>query len=289
MPMGRFWSTFWTVLGCLLLVGWVSGITGEVVVLFGLLSYAAPTIALWLSLINVAVVPIWAALTFIDWRWGWRPDNAGLRLTPAAAFWLVPGLLAGGLAAVIARLITGGPLGLAPLSAELLVMLLLMAVQLFGAELIYRGLVISRLQYDLAGRDLLIMAIGIPFVWTLAQQMLVRLIFISPVPGTGITGLGTAAVSVFLSLLFLRTDSVWLAAGVRMGLVIVAGLLGLGRVGNLQSLDQGLLIVFGIPAVLFLLLEIAKLNNLRRPGGPRGGGRQRTTYGKTVRGPWGPH
>lgn len=287
--MSRFWSTFWTVLGCLLLVGWVAGITGEVVGLFGLLSHVAPTVSLWLALINLAVVPIWAALTFIDWRWGWTTDNAGLRLTPAAVFWLLPGLLAGGLAAAFARLITGGPLGLAPLSAELLALVLLVAVQIFGAELIYRGVAISRLQYDLAGRDLLILAIGIPFVWTLAQQVIVRLIFISPVPGTGIAGLGTAAVSVFLSLLFLRTDSVWLAAGVRMGLVITAALLGVGRVEDLRVLEQGLLIVFGIPAVILLLLEINKFGNLRRPDGPRGGGRQRVVYGKTVRGPWGPH
>ena len=287
--MSRFWSTFWTVLGCLHLIGWVTGITGEVVGLFGLLRLVAPTVNFWLAQINLTVVPIWAALTFIDWRWGWKPDNAGLRLYPAAWFWLLPGILAGGVAAVVATLISGGALALASLSLESLVLLLLMMVQIFGAELIYRGVLISRLQSDLAGRDLLVLALAIPFVWTLAQQVVARLIFISPVPGTGIAGLGTGALSVFLSLLFLRTDSVWLAAGVRMGLLVVAALFGLGRGGDLSLIEPGLLIVFGVPAVILLLMEIARLNNLRRPGGPRGGGRQRVVYGKTVRGPWGPH
>lgn len=292
--MSRFWSTFWTVAGFLFLIGWLQGIIDIILGLFGVLDIVAPQISEWVHRIGWAVVPIWGALTWIDWKWGWKPENAGLRTTSAAVFWLLPGLLVGALAAGLAHLVegmlNGGTIGVAPsLPVSTLALVVLVAGQLFGSELVYRGVLISRIQYDLSGRDLLILAIGMPFVWTLAQQVIGQMINL--IPFTWITGAGTAALSVFLSLLFLRTDSVWLGAGMRIGLMLAASLVGLkagdpAAVGA-RGTGTGMLIVFGIPALILLLMEINKLGNIRRPG-PRGG-RQRVVQSKTVRGPWGPH
>jgi hypothetical protein len=115
------------------------------------------------------------------------------------------------------------------------------------------------------------------------------LIALYPVPSTGISTLGTAAMSVCLSLLFLRTDSVWLTAGIRMGVHLLSFGLGSSLPPRTFPADAGLAIVFGVPAVIMLLLEINKLQSFRRPGGGSRRGPQRVVYGRTVRGPWGPH
>lgn len=303
--MSRFWSAFWRVAGFLFLIGWLQRLAEIVLTLFTALDLFAPQVSRWIHLLSWAVVPIMSSLTFVDWRWGWKPDNAGLRTTFPAVFWLFPGLLAGALAAGLAHLVNGalggGGLSLTPpsLSVSTLVVAVVGLVVIFGSELIYRGIVISRLQSDLSGRDLLLLAVGMPLVWVVAQQVIGRIILINPIPPTGITGLGAAALSVFLSLLFLRTDSVWLGAGVRAGAWLTSLLAGF-RIGDVLGLDPrylgtrvlgdqtGLLLVFGIPAAILLFLEISKLGQIRRPGGPRGGSK-RGVYGKTVRGPWGPH
>lgn len=298
MPMNRFWSSFWTVAGFLFLLGWLQGLADMVLGLFGLVELVSGLAAGWILLISAAVVPVWGALTFIDWRWGWKPDNAGLRTNFPAVFWLFPGLLAGAVAAGLAHLINGGGQMAAPgLSFSMILLLAVLTVQIFASELVYRGAVISRLQSDLSGRDLLILVIGFPFAWTLIQMVIGRILWISPVPATGISGMGTAALSVFLSLLFLRTNSVWLAAGVRVGLMLTAALMGLNAGDVAAGLrggsgiaarggDTGLLLLFGIPAAILLWQEISRMRRVRRPG-PRGG--QKVVYGKTVRGPWGPH
>jgi membrane protease YdiL (CAAX protease family) len=291
MPMNRFWSSFWTVAGFLLLLGWLQRLVDTVVTLFGILDKISTQASSLVLFLSWAVVPAWGALKFVDWRWGWKPDNAGLRTTPAAAFWLIPGLLAGGLAVALVYLIGGGSispsLGRFPSVADAVVILALVAAGAFASEVVYRGVLISRFQQDLSGMQMLLLAIGMPFVWTFAQHAIGRVLFINPVPSTGILGLGTAVMSVFLSLLFLRTDSVWLTAGMR----IPVALMGTGIMGEIRPpmVDQGLLIVFGIPAVILLLMELDKMGTFRRPGGGPRRGPQRVVHGKTVRGPWGPH
>ncbi|MFZ5813974.1 MAG: type II CAAX prenyl endopeptidase Rce1 family protein [Bacillota bacterium] len=298
--MSRFWSAFWTVAGFLFLMGLLQMIADTVVILFGVVPLFLGGQSEWLIAISRVAVPIWGALIWGDWKWGWKSDNAGLRTTPAALFWLVPGLLGGLLAGGLALLISqGGSLSLPALKLgpEVLAATLVAMAAAFATELIFRGMVISRLQYDLAGQQLLLLALGMPLAWEFIQAVIGRVLFIYPVPDPDIFGAGTVALSLFLTLLFLRTDSVWLTAGVRMGLALLSGLLGVG--GGLSDLrlpiphltglgETGLLVVFGIPAAVLLALELSRLNRLRRPPGPRRGP-QRVVHGKTVRGPWGPH
>lgn len=295
--MSRFWSSFWTVAGFLFLLGLLQMIVDQVVTVFGLIGGTAGT---FLRLLSAAVVPIWGALTFVDWRWGWKPDNAGVRTTPAAILWLLPGLAAGALAGVLAHFLTGVLGGQAArpelaLSPTLLTLVAIGAVGAFTTELVFRGVVASRFQHDLGGRDLLILATVMPLAWKLIQVVVGGVFFINPQPDAAISGLGTLALSVFLTLLFLRTDSVWLSAGIRAGLgaVIPLPVLGLsgGPAQNLSLLrwgasDVSLLIVFGVPALILLLMEINRLNTFRRPPVRRP---QRPAFGKTIRGPWGPH
>lgn len=289
--MSRFWSSFWTVSGFLLLIGWLLSLAESVFTLFSLLDFVLPQVAWWIHLICWGVVPLLGSLKFIDWRWGWKPDNAGLRQTPAAAFWLLPGLAAGVVAVVLSSLIGGQslPTGWLELSLRGWLIALLWALVVFSSEVVFRGVVISRFQQDLAGRDRLIMALAMPLIWTFAQAILRGAIYVNPNPPTGVISLGTAAMSVFLSLLFLRTDSVWLTAGIRIPVALLgAEFAPIIDQANWIS-DQGLLIVFGLPAVILLVLEIMKLNNVRRPGGGQRRGPQRTIHGNTIRGPWGPH
>lgn len=274
MPMNRFWSAIWTVAGFLFLIGLFQMIADTILTGFGLLP------GIWqvlLILISQAVVPIFSSLTFIDWRWGWKADNAGLRRTGAALFWSLPGLLVGLLAAGVALLISGGLTGgiSLALSGNGLLMAALGVVGAFTTELIFRGIVVSRFQGDLSGRDLLIAAVATPIAWTVIQRIFGFGL------GTGIAGLGTAVLSACLTLLFLRTDSVWLSAGIRAGLVLLPLLL------NRALTENALLLVFAVPTAILLWLEIDKQRTIRRPG-PRKGP-QRVVFGKTVRGPWGPH
>lgn len=274
MPMSRFWSSFWTVAGFLFLIGLFQMIADIILTGFGLLpkDWQVPML-----LVSQAVVPIFATLTYVDWRWGWKADNAGLRRTGAAAFWLLPGLLVGLLAGGLVLLISGGLTDGLKLSLSQggLFTAVFFAIGAFSTELIFRGVVVSRLQSDLSGWELLIAAVGMPIAWTFAQMVLGLGI------GAGIYGLGGAVFSAFLTLLFLRTDSVWLSAGIRAGLLLLLLLLNRGLS------DAALLLVFAVPTAILLWLEIDKQRTIRRPG-PRKGP-QRVVFGKTVRGPWGPH
>lgn len=280
MPPNRFWSSVWTVGGFLLLITLLQMLADTIVTLFGLLDLA-PAARQWALGISHAVVPIIGALTYVNWRWGWKSDNAGLRLTPAAGFWLLPGL-AGGLALAGVAFLIGG-WGRAPelnLAAAPLLRAVLMSAALFGVELALRGIAISRFQQDLSGRDVLILALAAPVVWVVLTAMF-GLGWPDPAIRAHFGGLAGLAFSVLLSLLFLQTQSVWLVAGVHIGLYLGRTVLGL------TYSQLGLLVVSAVPAAVLLWLELNRMRTIR-PSGP-GRGRRRVVYGKTVRGPWGPH
>lgn len=281
MPVSRFWSSVWTVVGFLLLLAFLQGLADRIVTLFDLLPLVAPSAARWAVSLSHAVVPIWGAVTYMDWRWGWKPDNAGLRQTAAARFWLLPGL-AGGLALAGAGfLIAGwGRMPQPDLAPEPLLQAALAAVALFGTELIFRGVLASRFAQDLAGKDVLLLTLAGPVVWGVFAPVLGQMFGLS-IPHPGIEGMGALAFSLLLSLLFLQTQSVWLVAGAHIGLDLGRRLLGLAYS------DGALFLVSAVPAAVLLWLELERMRNIRRPG-PRGGGK-RVVYGKTVRGPWGPH
>jgi len=281
MHLNRFWSSVWTVAGFLLLITLLQMIADEIVLLFGLLEALAPSAAQWALRVSHAVVPILAALTYIDWRWGWKADNAGLRNTAAARFWLLPGL-AGGLAlAGVAFLLDGwGSVPQLNLAAGPLVQAALVSLALFGVELILRGIVISRFQQDLSDRDVLILALAVPVVWVVVAGAF-GLGWPLPQIRADFAGLAGLAFSVLLSLLFLQTQSVWLVAGVHIGLYLGRSVLGLAYS------QGGLFLVAAIPAAVLLWLELNRMRTIR-PAGPRQG-KRRVVYGKTIRGPWGPH
>lgn len=281
MHLNRFWSSVWTAAGFLLLITLVQMIADQVVTLFDLLTFQAPSAAQWATRVSHAVVPILAARTYIDWRWGWKADNAGLRGTPGAVFWLLPGL-AGGLAlAGVAFLLDGwGRVPQLNLAAGPLLQAALTAVALFGVEFILRGVVISRFQHDLSGRDVLILALAAPVVWVVLAASFGFGWPAQPLRAQ-FGGLAGIAFSALLSLLFLQTRSVWLVAGVHIGLYLGRTVLGLAYT------QAALFLVAAVPAGVLLWLELNRLRTVR-PAGPRQG-KRRTVYGKTIRGPWGPH
>lgn len=282
MPNSRLWSAFWTVAGCLFLLSALQFLVNQVFTLFGLVESAAPTAGVWLLRLSHAIVPIWAALAFVDWRWGWKADNAGLRNTPAARFWALPGLAGGIAAAGLCYLLMGtGRLPQLNLQPIPLLTLAMGLVGAFATELIFRGVVISRFEQDLNGREMLLLALGMPLIWALASPLLQQYFGLPGSLSPAIGGLGSAALSLLLSLIFLQTHSVWLVAGIRIGLLLGGGLLGLA------SSETTLLLVAGVPAAVLLFIELSGMRRIRRPG-PRGGAK-RVIYGKTVKGPWGPH
>jgi|GEM_PF-1388686 len=284
MPLNRFWSSVWSVAGFLLVVGWLQYLFSILLSLFGVLPYFAPALSELIREIGAGILPIWSALTFIDWKWGWKGDNAGFRTRFAAVFWYLPGLLGGGLAAALVWFLTGG-LGAADLaiSPDLLLWSGITLLQIFVTELVYRGVVTSRFQYDLSGWQRLAAAALVPPVWMVIQ----RVGFLATKwPETYISGIGTAALSVFLTLLFLRLDSVWLSAGLHGGLRLGL-LLPLGTQLS-PAIEQSLFLLFAPLAAILLFVELQKKGPSRPTGGQRRGP-QRVVFGKTVRGPWGPH
>ncbi|MBY6275883.1 hypothetical protein [Symbiobacterium thermophilum] len=281
MHLNRFWSSVWTVAGFLLLITLLQMIADQVVTLFGLLGSVAPSAARWAVAASHAVVPIAASLTYIDWRWGWKADNAGLRPTFAARFWFLPGL-AGGLAlAGLAFLLGGwGRMPQLNLGVESLVQAALTSAALFGVELILRGIAISRFEQDLSGRDVLLLALVTPVAWVVLTALF-GLGWPAPQIRAQFGGLAGLTFSALQSLLFLQTQSVWLVAGVHIGLYLGRNVLGL------DYGQAGLLLVTAVPAALLLWRELNRMRTIR-PAGPRPG-KRRVVYGKTVRGPWGPH
>lgn len=281
MHLNRFWSSVWTVAGFLLLLTLLQMVADQVVTLFGLLELAGPPATRWALAVSHAVVPIAAALTYVDWRWGWKADNAGLRTAPGAVFWLLPGL-AGGLALAGAAFLLDGGWGSAPqfsLSQGPLLPLL-MSAAIFGVEFILRGIVISRFEQDLSGRDVLVLALAAPVAWVILAALF-GLGWPAPQIRAQFHGLGGLTFSVLQSLIFLQTQSVWLVAGVHIGLYLGRSVLGL-------AYSQGaLFLVAAVPAGVLLWRELTRMRTIR-PAGPRPG-RRRVIYGKTIRGPWGPH
>lgn len=277
MQLNRFWSAIWTVVGFLFSIALLQYIADNVVTLFGLLpALAGGRVTFWVMGIAAAILPIAGALAYINWRWSWGPEHIGLRWTATAPVWLLGGLAVGGaLAYGIVQVEQFFPSTTPNLPVVVGEPALIFALQALALEVVYRGVLISRLEYDLARKEFLLSAILLPLVWVPVQTF-----FQFTQPSTGVVALGTAALSVTLSLLFMRTESVWLTAGLRAGLYLAVWALGL------PLSERGLMLVFGPLALVLFLMEWLKVKPISRPGTRR---TQQRTFGKTVRGPWGPH
>jgi membrane protease YdiL (CAAX protease family) len=283
MQLNRFWSSVWSVASFLFGVGLLQYILNMVATLFGLLPQGP---AMLIRMLVAVVVPIVGALTYVNWRWNWKPEHIGLPRTGTAVWHTLLGLLLGAaaavLSAVVAGLLSGRGLTLSlptlPTSTMALFLLIFSIPMAFTIELIFRGAVISRYQADLGGWEVLLAAALTPFGWLIIQRF-----FGFNGPPVGLETPGSMAMSVFLALLFVRTDSVWLSAGLRAGMTALAALL------VSQSGGNGELVVWGVAAAVLLILEWLRQERMPKRVQPNRGYQRGHNRGRTVRGPWGPH
>jgi len=275
MPVNRFWSSVGSVLAYLAGVGLLQYILVRIGTGFGFLT---GSVAIFIGAVVAVIVPIAGTMYYIDWRWSWKAEHIGLGRTAGAAAgkWLLGtagGAVGAFVAHIVSQLVSGQSVafslpGLMPPPAFLPLTLLL--AHAFVTELVFRGASISRLQADLSPREVLIAAPLIPLIW-----FVVTALFGYGRLPLGIESSSDVAATLFVVLLFLRTDSVWLGAGARMGFLAAAGLL------SLQITDQGALLVWGVAAMILLALEWSKQQRMPKRVQQRG---------RTTRGPWsGPH
>jgi hypothetical protein len=285
MQLNRFWSSVWSVASFLLAVGLLQYIIGG---LLGLLGVVLPPAALLLlQILVVAVVPVVGALTYMDWRWNWKPEHIGMPRS-AAAVWqtllgLVIGAAAGLFGVVVSGLLSGRGLvvpvlALPAFTGLSVIDLVRIVFTAFATEMIFRGAVISRYQADLSPREVLLAATLTPFGWLIIQGVFRY----SGLP----TGMGTVteiAMTVCLALLFLRTDSVWLSAGLRAGALVLIALMPDVPTG------AGGPVVWGVAAAILLALAWSRQERMPRRVQPNRGSQRPSRGGRTIRGPWGPH
>ncbi|HLN64004.1 MAG TPA: CPBP family glutamic-type intramembrane protease [Symbiobacteriaceae bacterium] len=273
MGLNRFWGSVWGVVSYLFGVGLLQYVIVALVQLFGLAS--GPAVAVLVEVAR-AVVPIAGTLLYIDWRWNWKAAHIGLVPQPAAMARLGLGLVAGGLMAAVSAAVStvwlGGALTMPAFLAVNPFRLVVTLVTLFGAEVVYRGAAIARFQKDLTLREALYAALLTPLLALLAQA------FVGG-PSAGIEVFGDLPMAVALSLLYLRTGSVWLTAGVHMAVYAAYELTSLQRVG------PGHTLVWLVAAAVLLALEWFRQERMPK----RVASRSNSNRGRTVRGPWGPH
>lgn len=286
LQLNRFWSSVWSVFVYLVSVGLLTEIVQRVATLFGLLNFGGVFATLFTTLV-AALTAIAGTLAYLDWRWNWKPEHIGMPRTAGAAGWVAAGVglgaLAGLLAYVAGSLAAGSgipAINIPNVQSLDFVELPVLILALFAAEMVFRGAVISRYQADLSQREVLLMAIVTPLAWPIVQRILGQFILPLGGPSPALGGAWAIAESVVLSLLFLRTDSVWLSAGLRSGVLVVAGLFPAHELGHL--------LLWGSVAAVLLAMELIKQQRAPRRVQP-GGGSYRTTRGRTLRGPWGPH
>lgn len=274
MPVNRFWSSVGTVLGYLIGVGLLTHIMVQIATLFGFLPRSTQVLV---GAVASIIVPVVGTMYYIDWRWGWKWEHIGLGRSPgpAAGKWLL-GAAAGAAGAFVAHIasatIAAGAFTFTLPTVSLISNPFQLAVgllTLFVAELVFRGAATSRLQADLTPRDVLIAAPLIPVAW-----FLLTFIF-----GYGYLPFGyqhnyDLAAILFVTLLFLRTDSVWLSAGLRMGFF------GAISLTTLSVTDEGGILVWGLGALILVAMEWSRQQRMPK---------RTTQRGRTTRGPWGPH
>lgn len=281
MSVNRFWGSVGSVAACLFAIGLLQVILLQLLSLLSFLSVLRPLI-----LTIVALVPIVGAVFYLDWRWGWNLEHIGLPWDKSAVLPGLVGLGGGAAAAVLAHLastlLAGNSFTLAsflpaPFSLRALGNLIPVLVEAFAVELLFRGVVISRYMADMEDQEAVLAGTLTPFVWAILAGALML-----GMPSAGIDGWWQGAMSVCLSLLFIRFNSVWLTSGLRIGMLLMMEL------SSIQVTQQGGFLVWGIVAAALVVLEWNRLKHTPRPVGSRQGPYRRDG-GRTFRGPWGPH
>jgi len=281
MQLSRFWSSVWGVFAYLAGLAILRIILGRLMTLFG---FVPDPWAIYLFSLATFVAMIGGTVLYIDWKWGWKTEHIGVgRSGGASAIGLLMGLVLGAVAFYLSTVATGwfsaGTVSFAlppVLSLDLLNLAVVLAIA-FAVEFVFRGAVVSRFYADLSPREVLIAGTAAPFVWSLVDYVFG---FLS-LP-TGIANVTWyIPLSIFLTLLFLRTDSVWISAGLRMGMVGAVALFG-------SVTAQGGTVVWGVAAAILVLLEFVRQQRMPRRVTPTRRD-PRNTRSRTIRGPWGPH
>lgn len=283
MPVNRFWRSVGSVAAFLFAMGLLQIILLQVLGLFGVLT-GGVGMGFTLLLLIVNLVSVVGTFFYLDWRWGWGPEHVGLPRDKSAVLPGLLGLVIGAAAAVLAHvvgaLLAGGQVTPAhflprPFSILNVGSVVLLLVDAFVVELIFRGVVNSRYLADLEDQEAVLAGTLTPFAWAILSAAIV-----GGVPSAGIDGFWQGAMSVALSLLFFRFDSVWLTSGLRTGMVLTPAVL------NLEITQRGGFLVWGIAAAVLIALEWKRLKHLPKPMEPR---RSTSWQQRSWRGPWGPH
>jgi membrane protease YdiL (CAAX protease family) len=257
VQLNPFWRSVWEVF--LFLAG-ISLLGSIVTILVG-----------WMPLgtnlhliLEGAVVPIAGAMTYLNWRWGWRADTIGLR-AKRVPLWLGAGLGLGviSLAAIyLLGALFGDPLPkLNRMDERALISGFAWALVAVAVEIIFRGGVIPRFQADLGAKEAFWAALLAPAVWTYLSGGIFGGIPTGIVPGA----FWTPFFSAVLTLLYLRTGSLWLTIGLHVTMGALPVLLG-------AVLPQTALLYWMAAAIILALLEWSRLKRLPRrmnPHGPR--------------------
>lgn len=284
MPNNGFLGSIWRVILLVVGVRLLEYVVGLIAMLFGFLPVLVnENVTHWILLLVAVVVPTWGTLTYTNWKWGWKPENMGMARRPAAVGWVLLGLVLGAGAAGAAYALTAflpggaGTVAVPGLAAFRLYDVLQAMGLAVGLEVMYRGAVISRYQTDMDKRQVLWASL-----LTALAALIIETLFQGK-PGPTTATMGTAAMSVALSLIFIWTDSVWFTIGLHVAMVTLPHIL------TLKATDNARMLVWGVVAAILFALEWNRLNRAPRrvqPGGRGGRGPQR---GQTIRGPWGPH
>lgn len=255
MQMSPYWRTVWEVALLLLGVSLLTMLTGT---LLSLLAFGP--LVLILPLLQ-SLVPAVGALVYLNWRWGWQADTIGLT-GGRHLRWLPAGLGLGLLALVLTHglgLLFGGTV-LPAIDPQFQVWLAVgpELLSVLSVELLFRGGATARLQADLAPKEALWTALALPLA---AAWLGGRLISVP----TGIFGSEpwTLFFTASLTLLYLRTGSLWLNLG--LSAVVSALPLALG----LLVLPQAALLLWVVVTVILLLLEWRRVDRMPRRFGPQ--------------------
>jgi membrane protease YdiL (CAAX protease family) len=275
----RYWGSISRVGAYLFGIGLLELILFNILAIAGLV---IPTATIWLMALVSIIVPVIATRAYLDWKWHWKPEHIGFGWRPTSLLWLGVGLMAGvvvvGLSVLAEALLVTHAIALPSLSLNgtPVITVIFSVLSVFAIEMVWRGVVLARFQADFDPQEALIAACVAPFAWAMISSLLG---YGFPDTGINLAAPYTMPMSIALTLLVLRTDSVWLAIGLRAAMM---GLLPL-----INPSPTATLIVWAIVAGILLLLAWRNQQQNPKKMQPRRG--EWGKRGHTIRGPLGPH
>ncbi|HLO03419.1 MAG TPA: CPBP family glutamic-type intramembrane protease [Symbiobacteriaceae bacterium] len=253
--MSPYWRAVWEVALFLLGVSLLTTLTG---MLLGFLAFGP--LVLVVAVLQ-SLVPIVGTLVYLDWRWGWRVDTIGL-IGGRHLRWLPAGLGLGALALVLTHglgILLGGPVvPVLDSSAPVWLAVGPALISVLSVELLFRGGATARLQADLAPKEALWTALALPLVASWLSGSL-----ISVPSGIHTREPWTLFFTAALTLLYLRTGSLWLNLGLSAVVMVLPLALGL------FILPQAALLLWVTVAVILLIMAWRRVDRMPRRVGPQ--------------------